>query len=96
MVGIGSRNSQQRIAHLLCELLHRLGAIGLADKHGFALPLTQSDLGEATGITPVHVNRVLRDLRKANVVQLSKQRVEILDLKRLSQIADFDEGYLHL
>jgi CRP-like cAMP-binding protein len=96
MVGIGSRDSQQRIAHLFCELLHRLGAIGRADKQGFALPLTQSDLGEAMGITPVHVNRVLRDLRKANVVQFSKQRVEILDLKRLSQMADFDAGYLHL
>jgi CRP-like cAMP-binding protein len=96
MVGIGRRDAQQRIAHLLCELLHRLGAIGLVEKLGYALPLTQTDLGDAVGVTPVHVNRVLRDLRKANVVTFSKHRVEIRDAERLARIADFDSSYLHI
>ena len=96
MVGIGRRDAQQRIAHLLCELLHRMDAIGMVDQLGYALPLTQSEFADAVGVSNVHANRVLRGLHKANVVTFNKQRVEILDVKQLAEIADFEPGYLQL
>jgi CRP-like cAMP-binding protein len=96
MVGIGRRDARQRIAHLICELLHRLDAIGLVDQLGYALPLTQAEFADAVGVSNVHVNRVLRDLHKANVVTFTKHRIEIRDVKQLAQIADFEPGYLQL
>jgi CRP-like cAMP-binding protein len=63
MVGLGRRDAYGRIAHLLCELLVRMRAVELVEDHAFTLPVTQAELGDAFGLSTVHVNRVLQDLR---------------------------------
>lgn len=96
LVNVGRRAAVERLAHLFCELHLRLGAVGRADEHGFRLPLTQVELADTTGMTPVHVNRSLRELRSEGVIELRHRHLAILDLPRLKQIAEFKPGYLHL
>ncbi len=91
-----SRSATGRVAHLLCELQVRLEVVGLADHGGYPLPLTQIDIADATGLTSVHVNRVLRQLRDAGIVDLRNRHVTILDLDRLRDEAEFDSSYLYL
>lgn len=88
--------AQGRIAHLFCELHCRLGLVGLADPQGFDLPITQIDLGDATGLTAVHVNRTLRRLREAGIVDFAAGRVNILDREALWNVAEFDPAYLYM
>lgn len=95
-LSLGRRSAIQRIAHLVCELRVRLGMIGEADDRGFALPLTQADLSDCTGLTPVHVNRTLRDLRERGLMDFRSKRVTITDLAGLKAVADFDDSYLYL
>jgi CRP-like cAMP-binding protein len=95
-LSLGRRSAIQRIAHLMCELRVRLGLIGQADDDGFALPLTQSDLSDCTGLTPVHVNRTLRDLRERGLMDFRGRRVTIHDLAGLTALAEFDDSYLYL
>jgi len=90
------RSAVARLAHLFCELRARLEAVGLADTSGYALPLTQIDLADATALTPVHVNRTLRQLREAGLVDFRSGRVEIGDLAGLERVAGFDARYLYL
>lgn len=90
------RSAAGRVAHIFCELRQRLAVVGLADAGGYALPLTQIDVADATSLTPVHVNRTLRQLREAGVVDFRSGRVEIGDLAALERIAGFDPGYLYL
>jgi CRP-like cAMP-binding protein len=85
-----------RIAHLLCELQMRLEAVDLATAEGFAIDLTQADLGDMTGLTPVHVNRTLRKLREANLAVVRDGYVSIPDRGRLRDFAGFDPTYLYL
>ena len=85
-----------RIAHLLCELHARLSAVGLATPEGFATNLTQADLGDMTGLTPVHVNRTLRKLREAKLAFMRDGFASIPDLARLREFAGFDPTYLYL
>lgn len=85
-----------RIAHLLCELHARFDVVGLAAPEGFALDLTQADLGDMTGLTPVHVNRTLRKLREANLAVVRDGYAAIPDLRRLQEFAGFDRTYLYL
>jgi CRP-like cAMP-binding protein len=85
-----------RIAHLLCELYVRLKLVGLADDDGYALPLTQADVADATGLTPVHVNRMLRKLRNDELLTFRNGRVTIHDWEGLQRVAEFDPTYLHL
>jgi CRP-like cAMP-binding protein len=96
MVGLGRRSALSRIAHLLCELLVRLRAVALAEDHAFALPVTQAELADALGISTVHVNRVLQDLRGDNLITLHGGFVKVLDWDRLKQAGEFDPTYLHL
>ena len=96
MVGMGRRSSHQRMAHLLCELLLRLKSIGLADDNSYELPPTQADLADALGISTVHVNRVLQELRSEGLITLKEKRLTILDFEKLKQAAGFTPGYLHL
>ena len=96
LANIGGRRSPERIAHLFCELRLRLETVGLATAGGFELPLTQQQLGEATGLSVVHVNRTLNQLRKAGLVTFRAGRVFIPDIERLGRMAGFDPGYLHL
>jgi len=96
ILSIGRRSAVARIAHIFCELLVRLRLVGLADETGYALPLTQADLADVTGLTSVHVNRMLKKLRDEKVLTFRGGRVEINDWERLQRIAEFDPTYLHL
>ena len=91
-----SRSAMARVAHLFCELRAKLEVVGLADRSGYALPLTQIDLADATSLTPVHVNRTLRQMREAGLLDFRAGRVEIGDLDGLIRIASFDPRYLYL
>jgi len=94
LVNLGQRTAFERIGHLFCELLHRLEPIGMAKGQGFAFPVTQVELAEATGLTPVHVNRVLRDMRLQGLIGLENRVLQILQFSALAQRALFDPGYL--
>ncbi len=96
IVSLGRRDARGRIAYLLCELLWRFDAIGLADGETFRLPLTQTELGDALGLTPVHVNRVLREFRENRMIALEHRLLRVLDVAALEQLAGFDKAYLHL
>ena len=96
MANIGRRDARARIAHLLCEFGMRLEAIGLGDARDFELPMTQEQVADATGLTPVHVNRVLRSLDRDGLTRRSRKSVHIEDFNQLMQIGDFDPLYLHL
>jgi CRP-like cAMP-binding protein len=96
IVSVGRRSAVARIAHLLGELYLRLEAVGLAADFRFELPLTQLDIGDATGLTSVHVNRMLRALREDGIATLRDGNAVIHDWERLEQIAEFDPAYLHL
>lgn len=96
IVNLGARRADERVAHLLVELLHRLRTVGLATDKGYALPLSQEKLGECTGLSAVHVNRVLTKLRKAGLVSFQRHRVAVDDLDALQEMSGFDPSYLHL
>ena len=95
-VNLGQRTAVERVAHLLCELLVRLRAVGLADEAGYPFPLTQVDIAEATGLSAVHVNRTLQDLRGRGAILLRNRQVTIPDFDTLASIAVFSPAYLHL
>ena len=95
-VSLGRRNALSRIAHLFCELHTRLALVGLADDTGYDLRLTQADLAECTGLTSVHVNRILRELREQHIVEFRSGRVRMNDLPKLKRIAEFDPEFLYL
>ncbi len=95
IVSMGRRGSVQRIAHLMCELYVRARNIGLVTDQHFELPLTQTVLGDALGLTSVHVNRVLRRLRLEDVMELRQGSLVISDIAKLATTAGFDDSYLH-
>lgn len=95
-VNLGCRTAFERFAHLFCELLHRLRAVGLAEGDRFQLPATQTDLADAMGVSTVHANRVLQELRQSGLIRLQGGAVELPDVCRLSRLALFDPTYLHL
>jgi CRP-like cAMP-binding protein len=96
LAGVGRRSAYQRIAHLLCELYLRLLSVGLADAWSFELPVTQIELSDALGLSAVHVNRILQDLRRDGLIATRGAKTAIRDWARLQSAADFDPGYLHL
>ena len=93
---LGRLDASGRVAHLLCEIDARLGAVGLSDGRRYALPLTQLDLAEACGLTSVHVNRVLRQLREDGLCTFRSGMVEIPDPRGLARRGQFDPDYLYL
>ena len=95
IVSMGRRDSLQRVAHLMCEIYARARNIGLTAGNRFELPLTQTVIGDALGLTPVHVNRVLRTLRLSGVMTLSGGTLIISDIAGLAKVAGFDDNYLH-
>jgi CRP-like cAMP-binding protein len=95
-VSLGRRSAISRMAHLFCELRVRLGIVGQAEESGYALPLTQTDLAECLGLTPVHVNRTLKELRERGLLAFRGGRVDIQDLPGLERVAEFDPAYLYL
>jgi CRP-like cAMP-binding protein len=96
LMNVGCRSALERVAHLFCELLVRLQAVGLATDDSYELPLTQVDLGDTTGLSNVHVNRTLQEMRRQGLVELRGKRLRILNLPRLRTIAEFKPNYLHL
>jgi CRP-like cAMP-binding protein len=96
VVNVGRRDALTRVAHLLCEVARRMEAAGLADRLRYEMPMTQEQLADATGLTPVHVNRMLRDLDRSGLIVRTNRTIQIRDWERLVEIADFNENYLHL
>lgn len=94
-VSLGRRAAIARCAHLLAEFRFRLELVGLADARGYDMPISQIDLSECLGLTPVHVNRSLRRLREDGVVTFRTGRVEIHDLAAMEAIGEFDPAYLY-
>jgi CRP-like cAMP-binding protein len=96
MVGIGRRPAASRIAHLLCEVFVRLRAVGLAADHRFEFPVTQLEVGDALGLSLVHVNRSLQVLRGDGLITWRGKTLVIADWQGLQQVAEFEPKYLHL
>lgn len=96
IVNVGQRQAYERVAHLFCELGLRLKMVGLSDGREFYMPVTQAQLGDTIGLTPVHVNRTLQRMREEKLIELDSKLLKICDIDRLTQIASFDPNYLHL
>jgi CRP-like cAMP-binding protein len=95
LLNVGRRDARTRLAHLLCEFSTRLQATGLAPDRSFDLPMTQEQLGDALGLTAVHVNRVLKGLETSGLITRRKRQVSIADWPGLRRAADFNDRYLH-
>jgi CRP-like cAMP-binding protein len=95
VVNVGRRDSRARIAHMLCEFSLRLEAAGMAHNHRYELPMTQEQLADAVGLTSVHVNRVLRQLKEEGLIDRDRRSITITDWARLRDAGDFNERYLH-
>jgi CRP-like cAMP-binding protein len=96
IVDHGSRDSLERIAHLMCEMLIRYRIVGETTDDSFPFLLTQDELADATGMTPVHVNRMLQQLRSQGLIDLTGKVLTVLDPKGLQRLAKYDSTYLHL
>lgn len=96
LVNVARRDPYERVAHLFCEMWMRMKTVGLVRDDGFDLPLTQAELGDTVGLTPVTVNRVLQRLRAEELITFKGKHLAILDVGRLKAIAGFDDNYLHL
>ncbi len=94
LVGIGRRNALERMAHYLLELGARLKLVGMATNAGYKCPLSQYMLADALGLSAVHVNRVLRELREMGLLTFQRSHVTFDDFDRLVTLADFDKAYL--
>jgi CRP-like cAMP-binding protein len=95
-LNLGQRSAYERLAHLLVELYIRLKTVGRAHDGRCDFPLTQNDLADATGLTAVHVNRTLQELRRDNLIELDRKQLQILDLQRMMDVSMFNSNYLHL
>jgi CRP-like cAMP-binding protein len=95
-LSLGRRTAISRMAHLFCELFVRLRIVGLTEGTSYELKLTQTDLAEALGLTSVHINRTLKELREQGLVEFRGSRVEIADLPGLERVAEFNPAYLYL
>jgi len=96
LVSMGRRSAKGQMAHLFCELMVRLSAVGRSEPSAFHLPLTQNELADVLGLSPVHVNRILKELRRDGVIAWTNYRIEILDWQGLAEIAEFNPAYLGL
>jgi CRP-like cAMP-binding protein len=96
MVGLGRRDAETRIAHLLCELYTKMHAVGLAKDHSAPMPITQENFADALGLSSVHVNRSIQELRAQNLIALSRKTLDIKNWERLAKVGEFDPTYLHL
>lgn len=95
LLSIGQRSAVERLAHLFCELYYRLRAVGLATDGAFHFPITQHHLAEAMGLSPVHINRTLQELRREGLIELADRHLTITDLTRLMQLGMFNPAYMH-
>src|SRR3954470_6226455 len=95
VLNVGRRDARSRTAHMLCEFAARREAAGLGSPEDFELPMTQEQIADATGLTAVHVNRMLRALEQDGAISRDRRRIRIVDWDRMRWIADFDPAYLH-
>jgi len=95
ITSMGRRTSIERVAHLMCELYLRARNIGLITEARLSLPLSQLLLADSLGMTAVHLNRILKELRLSGAMNLERGKLDITDPTKLIQIAGFDENYLH-
>lgn len=96
LLNVGQRDAYARVAHLLCELLVRLKAVGLVEDHSFALPLTQEELADSVGISAVHVSRTFQALRADGLIETTRFQITFPDWEGLQKAGEFDPLYLHL
>ena len=97
IANVGRRDARTRVSHLLCEFALRLKVAGLGDEVGYQLPMTQEQLGDATGLTSVHINRTIKQLEAEGLIErISPRSITIGDWKKLAEVGDFDSHYLHL
>lgn len=96
LANMGRRSPDKRIGHLLCEMLLRLRSVGLADNDRFTFPITQADLGDTIGLSTVHVNRTLQDLKEKKLIIAKRGVFEVVDFARLRDFCDFEPSYLHV
>jgi CRP-like cAMP-binding protein len=96
VLNVGQREGRTRMAHVLCEFAIRLEAIGLTEEYGYELPMTQEQLGDTLGLTPVHVNRILKGMEADGLISRSKRNISFPDWERLRTVGDFNQRYLHL
>ena len=96
LVDIGRRDARERVAHLIFEMLVRYRTIGTTDDDVMPWPITQDELADATGLTTVHINRTLRQLREDGLIDVNRREMTVLDPDRLRQISGFNPNYLHL
>ena len=96
IVRIGRRSARERVAHLLLELHRRMTLSGLAQDETLQLPVTRDMIGDALGLSPIHVSRTLTTLRKDGLIATSRRRVDILDRDAMAEAADFNSAYLHM
>lgn len=96
LLNVGRRDARSRVAHLLCEFAKRLELAGMADSSGYEFPMTQEQLADATGLTPVHINRTLKSLHAEGLIERKRRFIYIPDWQRLREVAGFSEMYLHL
>jgi CRP-like cAMP-binding protein len=95
ILNVGQRNALERTAHLFCELLYRFRAVGLNEGLSCTLPLTQVELAETLGLSPVHVNRTLQELRRQKLITLDDGTLTIQNLQALEELSFFNAEYLH-
>src|SRR3712207_954152 len=95
MTGLGRLDARERVAHFFCELFLRLESVGRTQDHSYELPITQSELADAFGLSTVHMNRTLQDLRGEELISWQGKTLVIHDWERLQQVAQFDPVYLH-
>ncbi|HZW16586.1 MAG TPA: Crp/Fnr family transcriptional regulator [Brevundimonas sp.] len=96
VLNVGRRDARTRLAHLLCEFAIRMEAHGLIDGGGFELPITQEQLADAVGLTPVHVNRTLKSLEADGLITRNKRNIVFPSWERMRDVGDFNPRYLHL
>ena len=97
ITNVGRRDARTRIAHMLCEFSLRLKVAGLGNEDKYEMPMTQEQLADATGMTPVHVNRTIKSLEADGLIERSNPRsLHIGNWRRLAEAGDFDSNYLHL
>jgi CRP-like cAMP-binding protein len=95
-VNLGQRSATERVAHLICELFLRLRSVGLTQEHVCEWPITQAELADTTGMTAVHVNRTLQELRSLGLIELKDRHLSIPKFGSLMELAMFNPNYLHL
>jgi CRP-like cAMP-binding protein len=97
IANVGRRDARTRIAHLLCEFSLRLKVAGLGEATDYELPMTQEQIADCVGLTPIHVNRTLKALEVEQLIARKTSRtVTIGDWNKLANVGDFDSTYLHL